>query len=55
MPDPSKTRKLKMAMPPGPLPQHKRMAAGEKVSGQQNPNGAPPPREKKVGNAKVTY
>ena len=30
----------KSETPAGPLPQHKRMALGEKVSGQSNPNGA---------------
>lgn len=39
-----------------PLPQHHRLAVGDKVNGQTNPNGAPrASTDKKVGNANCTY
>lgn len=55
MPDPSKSKGHKVAMPSGAIPQHKRLAAGEKVTGMgSNPNGSVS-KEKKIGNAKATH
>lgn len=56
MPDTSTKGGTKVSMPSGPLPMHKRMAAGNLKAGtEKNPNGSGPPTQKKVGNAKVTY
>ena len=39
-----------------PISQHHRLALGEKVNGQSNPNGAEKgSTEKKVANARCTY
>lgn len=39
-----------------PVRQHHRLAVGEKVSGETNPNGAPVgDKAKKIANAKVNY
>lgn len=40
--------------PAGPTRQHHRLACGEKVDGESNPNGAKAPTDNKI-NAKVTY
>ena len=56
MPDTSTKGGHKVSMPPGPIRQHKRLAAGMPVTGEEkNPNGSMASTEKKVGNAKVTY
>lgn len=39
----------------GAMPQHKRLAMGEKVNGETNPYGAKPDMSKKIGNAKDTH
>lgn len=39
-----------------PMRQHHRLAQGEKISGENNPNGAQTgPTDKKIGNAPKTY
>lgn len=39
-----------------PLPQHKRMALGDRVTGETNPNGAAKASTtKRVANARCTY
>ena len=39
-----------------PIPQHKRLALGEKLDGRSNPYGASKGNtQKKVGNSPVTY
>lgn len=35
--------------PAGPLRQHQRLARGERVTGESNPNGAPAPTNGRLG------